>query len=53
MPFCPACRSEYRSGFNRCADCDVDLVEALAKPPQAPDPGGLRPVYSTVNFGEA
>ncbi len=26
MPFCPACRSEYREGFTRCSDCDVDLV---------------------------
>lgn len=24
--FCPQCKAEYRSGFSRCADCDVDLV---------------------------
>lgn len=29
--FCPVCRAEYRSGFTRCSDCDVDLV------PQLPD----------------
>jgi hypothetical protein len=34
--FCPQCKAEYRQGFTRCADCDVELVpeltpEALAK----------------------
>jgi len=23
---CPQCKAEYRPGFTRCADCDVDLV---------------------------
>ena len=27
--FCPSCKLEYRSGFTRCSDCDVDLVAAL------------------------
>ena len=27
--FCPKCEAEYRSGFNRCKSCDVDLVEQL------------------------
>jgi hypothetical protein len=27
--FCPLCQSEYRQGFTRCADCDVDLVWTL------------------------
>jgi len=27
--FCPQCKAEYRPGFTRCTDCDVDLVEAL------------------------
>lgn len=27
--FCPQCRSEYRAGFTRCTDCDVDLVDEL------------------------
>jgi len=26
---CPHCKAEYRQGFTRCADCDVDLVESL------------------------
>jgi hypothetical protein len=25
--FCPKCGCEYRAGFTRCADCDVDLVD--------------------------
>ena len=24
---CPNCNCEYREGFTRCSDCDVDLVE--------------------------
>lgn len=24
--FCPQCKAEYRQGFTRCADCDVDLI---------------------------
>ena len=31
--FCPACRVEYRSGFTRCTDCDVDLVQELPAEP--------------------
>ena len=27
--YCPQCEAEYREGFDRCADCDVDLVHAL------------------------
>jgi hypothetical protein len=29
--FCPECKSEYRTGFTRCADCGVDLVEHLSQ----------------------
>jgi hypothetical protein len=29
--FCPVCKAEYRAGYTHCADCDVDLVEALPK----------------------
>ncbi len=41
--FCPQCNAEYRPGFTRCADCDVELVNelpqyALADQPP-PDPG--------------
>lgn len=31
--FCPNCQAEYRPGFTRCADCEVDLVESLDQAP--------------------
>ena len=47
---CPRCGAEYRAGFDRCADCDVELVagpaprdpaepraDQLPKPPEHPD----------------
>ncbi|HLY73726.1 MAG TPA: hypothetical protein VKU80_06365, partial [Planctomycetota bacterium] len=37
MPFCPQCRSEYRAGFDRCADCGAGLVEQLAPADQVPE----------------
>ena len=27
--FCPQCKAEYRAGFIRCSDCDVELVDRL------------------------
>jgi len=30
--FCPKCKSEYREGFYKCADCKIDLVPEL--PPE-------------------
>jgi hypothetical protein len=24
--FCPQCGAEYRPGFNRCKNCNIDLV---------------------------
>ena len=29
MPFCPECKEEYEGNVERCADCEVDLVESL------------------------
>jgi hypothetical protein len=29
--FCPRCKAEYRKGFTRCADCEVDLVVELPR----------------------
>ena len=34
--FCPKCKAEYREGFYRCADCEVDLVPEL--PPEEEQP---------------
>ena len=30
--YCPQCKAEYRQGFTRCADCEVELVH---EPPPA------------------
>ncbi len=43
--FCPQCKAEYRPGFTRCADCDVDLVYAL---PAVAELGGSSEEASTV-----
>jgi hypothetical protein len=41
--FCPQCKAEYRQGFTRCADCDVELVYELPAraivPLETVDPG--------------
>ncbi len=33
--FCPRCKAEYRPGFIRCSDCDIELLDHL--PPEAVD----------------
>src|SRR5262245_54061877 len=35
---CPQCGGEYVEGIERCADCDVDLIEA--PPPEPEDAAG-------------
>jgi hypothetical protein len=41
---CPACKTEYRPGFEQCADCKVPLVETLPQPaPPAADYAEARP----------
>ena len=34
--FCPKCKAEYREGFSRCADCEIDLVPELPLEPEPP-----------------
>ena len=34
---CPSCGDEFRQGFERCPDCDVDLV-AREEPEPGPEP---------------
>ncbi|HUR80643.1 MAG TPA: DUF2007 domain-containing protein [Thermoanaerobaculia bacterium] len=31
---CPDCNSEYREGFTRCVDCDIDLIEIPLPEPE-------------------
>jgi hypothetical protein len=49
--FCPQCKAEYRDGFSRCTDCDIDLVAKLPIDPPEPEPIAadehLRIVYTT------
>ncbi len=37
---CPECKAEYRPGFTRCADCDVELVWEQAEDAAASSPYG-------------
>ncbi len=30
MPWCPKCKTEYRSGIEKCSDCGSKLVESLS-----------------------
>ena len=51
--FCPKCKSEYREGFYKCADCDVYLVSEL--PPQSVNDCGneeFMEVFSTYSQGD-
>jgi len=34
--FCPECKAEYRQGFTRCADCEVELVAELPQNAMVP-----------------
>lgn len=50
--FCPKCKSEYRPGFTRCAECGVELVDRLPEEPRQthnrrPDDVRLVPVLRT------
>ena len=32
MPWCPKCETEYRSGFDTCADCGAQLTDSQPQP---------------------
>ncbi|MCD6311851.1 MAG: DUF2007 domain-containing protein [Elusimicrobia bacterium] len=50
--FCPNCGAEYREGFTRCTDCDIDLVETLS-PGREPEEVKLCTVFITSSLVEA
>lgn len=47
--FCPQCKTEYREGFYKCADCSVPLVHELPPREEAYDdtyqPETIRDVF--------
>jgi hypothetical protein len=45
--FCPVCGDEYRPGFTRCADCDVELTDAPPLRIEAAEPFELVTVLET------
>ena len=48
--YCPKCGAEYRSGYSRCADCDVYLVDQLVQERPVPDPNReLVAVFKTTD----
>ena len=50
--FCLQCRAEYTPGFTRCADCGVDLVEALpADRPRSSTAADLVTAFSSRDPG--
>ena len=54
MPWCPACRTEYREGVERCPDCGAALVDALEPEPEAAwDPVGWVTVEETGDEAQA
>jgi len=34
--YCPLCKAEYRTGFDRCSDCLVGLVPTLEQAKATP-----------------
>jgi len=48
--FCPKCKTEYREGFYKCADCEVDLVYEL--PAEVPEYNNQDDEVECGNFVE-
>ena len=51
--FCPKCKDEFRPGFTRCANCNVELVESLrAGAGVSPPVGQAAPASSPLSLVE-
>jgi hypothetical protein len=50
--FCPQCHTEYRTGFNKCSDCGIDLVSDFSAEASTADNGRLRFLYETSDQAE-
>jgi hypothetical protein len=50
--FCPQCRAEYRDGFTRCADCDINLVGQLPEPDGAVSEAAVQEVWAGEDQGQ-
>lgn len=38
---CPQCGTEYRDGFARCGDCEVELIPKAAPAPEGDERAGI------------
>jgi hypothetical protein len=47
--FCPVCGDEYRPGFRRCNDCDVELV---LNPPAETEPPAPLELMTVLETGD-
>lgn len=50
--FCPVCKSEYRDGYARCADCDVPLVDVLENEPESLEHAALALLWRSSDARE-
>lgn len=51
--FCPKCKSEYREGFYKCADCGSELVaELISEPSGVGNSEEFIEVFSTYHQGD-
>ena len=52
---CPECKAEYREGYTKCADCEVELVDTIAlenEEPSKPEEIIFETVMTSFNQGE-
>lgn len=54
---CPICKSEYRDGFTRCADCEIDLVQTTPDKKQSAPERSLNindsiEILQVMNYGD-